>query len=128
MRPKLQDLARDCFKWVCRRQQLHISDWRAELQSIKNTAYAWRQILFYLSMIEQAELNAFLDWCAHHLTEQTEDFRHRFAPAMEGLLTVARGDRFDSDGTHAAGGRRFLGWTTKRHWLRAQKTSAVSES
>lgn len=52
LRPQLPLLARRCFAWICRRQQMRISDWRAELQMMKNTAYAWRQMMFYLSLLD----------------------------------------------------------------------------
>lgn len=128
MRGELPEAAQNCFKWICRRQQIQISDWHAELQSIKNTAYAWRQMLFYISMLDQSELNSFIEWCTHYLGDQTDEFRAQFAPVLQGLKLVARGEQFNADGTHPSGGRRFLGWTVGKHWLRAEKTSAASES
>lgn len=83
----------------------------------KNTAYAWRQIVFYLALAERAELDAFLVWSSAHLNEQSLDFRTRFAPALAGLRLAARGESFDADGCHASGARRFLGWSLGRHWL-----------
>lgn len=67
-------------------------------------------------MIDQAELKDFLDWSNEHLSKKPEPFRHRFAPASDGLVAVAQGGSF-SDGTHHSGGRRFLGWTTGKHWV-----------
>lgn len=122
LRPQLPLLARRCFAWICRRQQMRISDWRAELQMMKNTAYAWRQMMFYLSLLDQSEINAFLDWSAAHLEGQRDEFRRRFAPVTQGLVVVAGGDHFDPDGYHApSGGRRFLGWSVGRHWLLAER-------
>jgi hypothetical protein len=123
MGPKLHLLARQCFEWICRRQQMKIHNRRAELQMIKNTAYAWRQMLFYLSLLDQSEVTSFLDWSAAYLTRQQDEFRQRFTPVMQGLAVVAGGDQFDPEGYHQpSGGRRFLGWSVGQHWLRAQST------
>jgi hypothetical protein len=119
--PKLHLLARQCFEWICRRQQMKIHNRRAELQMIKNTAYAWRQMLFYLSLLDQSAVTSFLDWSAAYLTRQQDEFRQRFTPVMQGLAVVAGGDRFDPEGYHLpSGGRQFLGWSVGRHWLSAQ--------
>ncbi len=123
MRPQLDLLARRCFEWICRRQQIPIHDWRAELQMVKNTAYAWRQMLFYLSLLDQADVDSFLDWSAAYLSREQSDFRQRFRPVMQGLVVIAGGDHFDPEGYHpASGGRRFLGWSVGRHWILAQGT------
>jgi len=127
LRPKLPLLARRCFAWMCQRQQQKISDWRADLRMMKNTAYAWRQMLFYLSLLDQAEVDSFLDWSASHLNGQRDEFRQRFTPVMAGLTAVAGGEHFDPQGYHAAsGGQRFLGWSVGRHWLRPQSDVKVS--
>lgn len=122
-RPRLDHAAHACFAWICQRQQMRIRDWRADLRMLKNTAYAWRQMLFYLSLLDQAEVDSFLDWSAAHLAEQRDQFRQQFAPVMHGLVVVAGGDHFDAAGYHApSGGRRFLGWSVGRHWLQARST------
>ena len=118
LRPDLEASARTCFTWVCHRQQLRLNDWKAELQNIKNSAYAWRQMIFYLSLVDQSTRTSFFDWCAEHMTTQTDEFQLRFAPAMQGLVAIAGGAQFDVDGRHSSGGRRFLGWSVDRHWLR----------
>lgn len=113
----LEEQAQECFQWICRRLQ-NRCDWRAELQGIKNSAYAWRQMLFYVSLLDPAQQEAFMSWCTQHLRAQITHFRTRLSPAMKGLELCIQGGRFDADGTHSDGGRRFLGWTTERHWLR----------
>ncbi|HEX7679269.1 MAG TPA: hypothetical protein VF713_14155, partial [Thermoanaerobaculia bacterium] len=115
---QLPQLARRCFQWICRRQQMKINEWRAQLQMMKNTAYAWRQMLFYLSLAGPSEATAFVDWSSGHLTKQTADFRERFEPVMAGFRSVVAGERFGADGVHTgSGGLRFLGWSVGRHWL-----------
>jgi hypothetical protein len=124
----LQQAARTCFKWTSRQLQLKFTDWRTELHTIKNCAYAWRQMIFYVSLLPDDERNAFLGWCREHFEQQPAHFRRRFAPAMNGLLAVADGDTFDSEGRHYSGGVRFLGWTTDRHWLKREPAAEVSRS
>ena len=125
LRPLFPELARRCFEWICRRQQLVMEDWYAEMQTVKNSGYAWRQMIFYLSMAHESELPRFLDWADEQLAKQREGFRDRFAPAMAGLHAVAAGRRFDGDGFDpASGGRRFLGWTLERHWMLPKNRAA----
>jgi hypothetical protein len=122
-RPRLPLPARRCFEWICR-QQLDTGDRRAQLQMVKNMAYAWRQMLFFLSLANEAETAAFLDWATACLQGQREEFSRRFTPALLGLAVIASGGEFDAEGFHASsGGRRFLGWTVGRHWLLDQAGS-----
>ena len=113
----LPQLARRCFKWICRRQQMKVNEWRGRLQMMKNTAYAWRQLVFFLSLVDPSEVAAFIDWSAGHLNEQTADFRQRFEPVLAGLRFVVAGGHIGVDGQAGPDGRRFLGWSVGRHWL-----------
>jgi hypothetical protein len=113
LRPRLEELARRCFKWVCRSQQQKIEGWQARLQMIKNTAYAWRQMVFFLSLLLGDVVWKFFAWASEHLTEQDEAFQKRFAPALNGLMRAAQGRSAEEPPE----GRRFLGWTTEKHWL-----------
>lgn len=118
LREKFPEFARQCFTWICTRLQLPTDNWRVAMQNVKNAAYAWRQMIFYLSLAKPDEMQRFFAWADEHLRVQREDFQQRFAPAMGGLRAVAAGDRFSEDGwTPTATGRRFLGWTVGRHWL-----------
>jgi hypothetical protein len=122
LRPQLQELARRCFAWMCRQQQMPIRDWRAQLHMIKNTAYAWRQMLFYLSVLEHSDVTSFLEWSDTHMAGQEDTFRERFLPAMHGLAAVVAGAHCDTDGLHPpSGGRHFLGWSVGQHWLLARR-------
>jgi hypothetical protein len=114
----LPDLARRTFEWVCRRQQLVISDRRAALRNMKNTAYAWRQMLFYLSLVDGLTVGAFVEWTHVHLSKQKDELQRRFAPVLSGLRATSEGERFGADGLHPrTGGRRFLAWSIGRHSL-----------
>jgi hypothetical protein len=110
---RLEELARRCFTWLCRRQQIQSDQWHARLIAIKNAAYGWRQMIFFLSLLSKERQSAFLCWADVHLAEQEAAFRARFRPALQGLVRAAQG-RTMEDRPEA---RRFLGWSNKRHWL-----------
>jgi hypothetical protein len=121
----LPGLARRCFEVICQRQSLSMPNWRAQMQTVKDSAYAWRQMLFYLSLEGERGMEEFLPWARHHLSSRDGAFRERFEPVMAGLEAVVGGGRFDQQGLHPpSGGRRFLGWTTERHWLLPHRESA----
>lgn len=117
LRDRLGEMARRCFVWVCRSQQMQIKDWHGRLRMTKNTAYAWRQMVFFLSLQSDAEVSEFLAWAESHLESQKPEFRERFAPAMRGLTLAVNGIALED--AHAAPGeiRRFLGWSNSKHWL-----------
>jgi hypothetical protein len=114
LRSDLCEMALRCFRWICRRQQVKSDKWHAKLIMLKNTAYAWRQMIFYLSQVSPADVEAFLDCARQHLREQPEEFANRFAPALNGLALVHSRKPLDASAKDA---RRFLGWTQKQHWL-----------
>lgn len=113
----LSDIAWRCFDWICRRQGISVADWRAQLQSIKNCAYAWRQMLFFLSLADSDQVTDFVNAARGHLSSQSAEVRRRLEPAVLGLAFVAGGGEFGAAGSAPGGGRRFLGWTTGRHWM-----------
>jgi hypothetical protein len=117
LRPHLAEMARRCFAWICRRQQVKESDWHARLIMVKNTAYAWRQMLFYLSFITADELIGFIAWAKSHLSIQRAEFQVRFRPAFNGLLAAAEGKTPHRAAGNQGDGRQFLGWSKSRHWL-----------
>lgn len=115
-------LARECFVWICQRLQVQIRDWRARLQNVKNAAYAWRQMVFYLSLLDGAKVGEFIEWSENHFAKQSTGFIACFGPALTGMKAVCEGDRFDSEGLHpGSGGRRFLGWSVGKHWLLTER-------
>ncbi|MBS1834175.1 MAG: hypothetical protein JST65_15770 [Acidobacteria bacterium] len=102
LRGRYPAMSRRCFEWVVRRQQLRTPDRHAVLIGLKNSAYAWRQMLFYLSFVTPGEMDAFTEWATALLSRQPEAFQERFRPALAGLTN---------------GRRQFLGWTKERHGL-----------
>ena len=117
LRDRLSEMARHCFRWVCRRQQTKTAGWRSRLKMLKNTAYAWRQMIFFLSLVDRDEIAEFIGWAQKHLEKQSEDFRVRFHPALKGLMLAAQGRSLDSESAASKGARRFLGWSKTGHWL-----------
>ncbi len=113
MRGQLGALARRCFVWICQRQQMKIDRWHARLIMVKNTAYAWRQMVFFLSLAPSGEMHDFLAWAEQHLSRQAEAFQEKFHPVLTGLLLASSGCAPDSQ----SGGQRFLGWSKSKHWL-----------
>lgn len=117
LQAQVGEMARQCFSWICRRQQMKIDGWHARLIALKNTAYAWRQMVFYLSLVPNEESIGFLRWAEDYLDKQQEGFRNRFRPALKGLAVAAEGGSLDSTSARRSGARRFLGWSKKKHWL-----------
>ena len=102
-----QELARRCFCWVCRRLQIPQSHWHDQLLTIKNCAYAWRQMVFFLSVGPPGD---FFEWAQAHLERQPQAFWSRFEPAWRGLLQARDGQSPEQP---------FLGWSQGKHWLRS---------
>ncbi|WP_143229601.1 hypothetical protein [Actinophytocola xanthii] len=102
------DLADRALEWVVRRQKIRV-DGHAALLAWKNSAYAWRQAIFFLSFCDQRVQRAAVE----RLRDQIEDagLTPRLSPAADGLGHVVEGGRFTADGTTEGGGRRLLGWS-----------------
>jgi hypothetical protein len=94
------------------------------LSMIKDVAYAWRHLVFYLSLPDTGDPRALIDEFHTGLAAAPDAVRARLGPAVTGLSYVARGGRFAGEHT-PAGGRRLTGWTTGEHWLRAADGSAA---
>jgi hypothetical protein len=120
LRGCLGDMSRRCLTWICERQQMKIDRWHARLIMVKNTAYAWRQMIFFLSLLSKDEVAQFLLWAGDHLEKQPADFATRFRPALQGLILAADGQPLDHPAAHGLGARCFLGWSRERHWLLAE--------
>ncbi|MFI6474858.1 hypothetical protein ACIBL5_31885 [Streptomyces sp. NPDC050516] len=121
--PGWDDLARRAFHAVCRLvARVHGNP--RPLSTVKDAAYAWRQMLFCLSLCPPDVQRAFLARLEEETVRHPAHVAARLAPAMAGLRLVADGGSFAADGTGsgtadgASVPRRFLGWTTGRHWMR----------
>lgn len=114
LQEQLPGMARQCFSWVCRRLQMPVARRHARLIQIKKSAYAWRQMVFFLSQCSGEEVDAFMVWAKVHLNGQAHEFRRVFAPALSGLAAVAAGQASDDKDLRM---RPFLGWSEEKHWL-----------
>lgn len=92
------------------------------LSTIKDIAYAWRHMIFYLSQPSDTDVRTAVDQLHAELADAPDPVRDRLTPALVGLGYIAVGGRFTDDIT-PAGGRRLLGWTTGPHWLQADMPS-----
>lgn len=116
---QLDELARRCFVWICHCLQVKTNDWHAHLIQVKNSAYAWRQMIFFLALRPVSDQTAFFLWAEKHLSEQPAAFQARFRPALLGLSFAIQGHSLESQA--ATGAKRFLGWSQTKHWLLDQQ-------
>ncbi|WP_405990179.1 hypothetical protein [Streptomyces sp. NBC_00986] len=121
--PGWADLARRCFGTVCRlTARVHRNPW--PYPTIKDAAYAWRQLVFHLSLCPPAEQRRVLDDLDAEAARHPAHVTARLAPALAGLRLVADGGTFAPDGTADEGrARRLLGWSTDGHWLATDPTA-----
>jgi hypothetical protein len=112
--PQLETLTQACFRWICVWLQC-CGKWRVLLHNLKNSAYAWRQMIVFLSLMPVHRQLAWHAWAAGYLNEQPAEFRERFAQALQGLRMAIEGQNASLDDPP------FVGWTTERHWLMPQK-------
>ncbi|MCB9603653.1 MAG: hypothetical protein H6720_25315, partial [Sandaracinus sp.] len=107
-------LAWRAFEDVRRRMARELPRGAIALRNVKNAAYAWRQMLFFLSATDEATQRTFVARVWE--TERDMPSRLSFQPALVGLDALVRGERFTADGRTWDGGRRFLGWSAGPHW------------
>ncbi|GIH80922.1 transcriptional regulator [Planobispora longispora] len=88
------------------------------LSTIKDVAYAWRHMVFFMSLPGAGDPRGTAGLLSARLSEQPPGVRDRLAPALAGLVHVAAGGSFAPGGTADGGGRRLLGWSAGAHWLR----------
>jgi hypothetical protein len=106
---QLPGMARRCFEWICVQLQVVVDHRHARLIQIKNSACAWRQMVFFLSLCEAQDIGAFMAWSKAHLEAQGDEFRRLFLPALSGLASAAGGQESKIE--------PFVGWRQERHWL-----------
>lgn len=107
---RLQDMAKSCFKWICVRNQIQLDDWHSRLIRVKNTAYALRQMVFFLSLLPGEEVRAFLGWADEFQARQSQEWQQRLRPVLDGLKDAVAGSAPDDR-------VRLLGWSKSRHWF-----------
>ncbi|MFE9171698.1 hypothetical protein ACFYNZ_19665 [Streptomyces kebangsaanensis] len=117
-RPGWADLARRCFVTVCRlASRVHRNP--RPLGTIRDAAYAWRQMVFHPSLCPPEEQRRVIAGLDEETARRPAHVVTRLAPALAGLALVSGGAAFGGDGTADGGrARRFLGWSTDGHWMR----------
>ncbi|WP_423163769.1 hypothetical protein [Stenotrophomonas maltophilia] len=88
---ELAGMIRRCFAAVCTDLGQVPPHWHAWLTARRRGAYAWRQMVFFLSRLDDAGLAQSMATLRLLFTAQPSDFQRRFAPAMEGLVLASRG-------------------------------------
>jgi hypothetical protein len=86
------------------------------LPAIKDMAYAWRHLVFFLSLSDVGDARRLIDEFHVDLADAPAGIRTTVEPALVGLGYLAAGGRF-TDGRTPAGGHRLLGWSTGQHWM-----------
>ncbi|MFG2647717.1 hypothetical protein [Streptomyces sp. NPDC048436] len=109
--PDWPDLARRAFTAVCR-LSARVHNNPRPLSTVKDAAYAWRQMLFHLSCCTPAEQAAVLASLDQEVARHPTHVAARLDPALVGLHQVAAGGAADT-----GAGRRLLGWSTEGHWM-----------
>lgn len=114
--PTAARLALGVFDWIITEQTTPRPSSRAMLPVLKNTAYAWRQAIYLMSLTDDVAQRATLSAMRSKWAAAPADWQERFEPVLTGLENVQSGASFDDSGQVGLG-RRFLGWSTGAHWL-----------
>ncbi|NMO17863.1 hypothetical protein HPC49_23350 [Pyxidicoccus fallax] len=114
LEPHLDSLARRCFTRVCELLELQPPHFHGRLRNVKNAAYAWRQMVFFLSLRPEETHSDFVEWMGETLSKRRGDLPRRLGSAVVGLRHAVRGGRMGNAPPQA---RCFLGWTVERHWV-----------
>lgn len=112
------ELPRACFRWICKRLNQKIDNFHARLVQVKNCAYAWRQMVFFLSIMSEEEQIEFLIWAQEYLESKCSACKELVAPILYGLEVVMSADSSPWDITPGVSNpMRFLGWSVRGHFL-----------
>ena len=121
LRPLAPRLAAEVFAWILRRHSQRVDNHRAQLRTIKNTAYAWRQAIFLLSLVDEGQQQAALEALARQLAAAPQAVQQRLAPVYAGLRRAVSGRHLKAPnpGQHRKRTvpQRFLGWSVGPHWM-----------
>jgi hypothetical protein len=109
LQEKLYTMVQACFTWICRKQIQTFPNWRTKLKVRKNCAYAWRQMVFFLSFVPQDDLWQFVSWSQEKFRAEPKILQENIGPSFYSLLKAINvyakeGDKSDYHGA------MFLGW------------------
>lgn len=93
LKPELPAIAQKIFTWICLRQQMQISDWRANLHRKKDCAYAFRQMIFFLSIAGEEEQKEFLKWMSSYLKEKSFKLPFDFDKILQDFALTINGGK-----------------------------------
>jgi hypothetical protein len=106
------ELADRSFTWIIRWLRQPQPTRHAQLQAVKNAAYAWRQAICFLSLCPPpVQADALAGLRSQVQATGDEGFQARFRPAVDGLAHAIAGGRFDDagpDSTNKGSGRAEL--------------------
>lgn len=105
-------LARRCFDRIVESLRRPAASRRAELHRVKNAAYAWRQMVFFLGADRDAA-TAFLHWADERLGTEPDARPSKLRRALNGLRRAAGLDETGPEDAVPV----FTGWVQGRHWL-----------
>ena len=109
LQTELITLAKSCFTWILKQHILQTKQWQAlsswKLYSIneKLMAYAWRQMVFYLSLVPAPDLKEFWVWAEIILSQHPNHLIPKFAAHLTCLKQAAQGEIIPRE-------QQFLGW------------------
>jgi hypothetical protein len=104
------ELAGNCFVWLTRRFKINRQDHHANLIMIKNMAYAWRQMVFFLSVLSEQEQLEVLQQMQQQLSKLPALVQVVFHPLLDKLLSLVASEQFNE-------GYVFTGWSIRKHPL-----------
>lgn len=116
LKQHLPQMVKTCFIKICKRLQMPFKGYHAALINIKQSAYAWRQMVFYLSFLNQEEQKVFFDWAIDHLAKQKTLLQDYISPLVTDLIKISKNDIPHVEVMSDKSRRIFLGWS-KQHWL-----------
>ena len=108
-------LAEKCFRWILKTLTLPVVHRHDRLIKIKNSAYAWRQMVVYISLTDGKLQRSFVAWAKEQLMEQDPAFARNFGSALVGLENAM--DAHERREPLATSHSPFYGWTMGKHWL-----------
>eukprot|EP00026_Physarum_polycephalum_P003155 Phypoly_transcript_03164.p1 GENE.Phypoly_transcript_03164~~Phypoly_transcript_03164.p1 ORF type:complete len:819 (+),score=172.04 Phypoly_transcript_03164:141-2459(+) len=122
MKQKLQDVMPEfpsrIFNFIIREtNNLTGMDWQTRLQHLKNAAYAFRQLVFFLSFLSKEEQESFFGWAFARCDKiQDEGYKGRLLLPLKSLHATWKGEKEEHKTI-------FSGWVAdkERHFLMPPK-------
>ncbi|MEM7247419.1 MAG: hypothetical protein AAF533_18915 [Acidobacteriota bacterium] len=121
-----RELVERIFGWLVTRQ---LPKWRhtESRRDVKNGAFAWRQAIYFLSLLDGSTQDELITGLEQLVSKREPEEVALFWPVVIGLRGVHGGQSFDAAGRlihDGHQGRRWFGWSVRRHWLLETPTEA----